>query len=122
GVYISEGLRRKYPKAELDFNWHFLFPSTKLSTDRDTGELRRHHINESAIQRAVKRAATDACIEKTVTCHTLRHSFATHLLESGADIRTVQEQLGHTDVKTTQIYTHVIERGAGGVLSPLSSL
>ncbi|EVU21461.1 phage integrase family protein, partial [Vibrio parahaemolyticus V-223/04] len=75
-----------------------------------------------AIQRAVKRSALDANIEKTVTCHTLRHSFATHLLESGADIRTVQEQLGHTDVKTTQIYTHVIERGAGGVLSPLSSL
>lgn len=122
GVYISDGLRRKYPSAELDFNWHFLFPSTKLSVDGDTGEFRRHHINESAIQRAVKRAAKDAGIEKSVTCHTLRHSFATHLLESGADIRTVQEQLGHTDVKTTQIYTHVIERGAGGVLSPLSSL
>ncbi|WP_061009800.1 integron integrase [Vibrio sp. CUB2] len=122
GVYISDGLRRKYPGAELDFNWHFLFPSTKLSIDDDTGEFRRHHINESAIQRAVKRAAKDAGIEKSVTCHTLRHSFATHLLESGADIRTVQEQLGHTDVKTTQIYTHVIERGAGGVLSPLSSL
>ncbi|SUQ02081.1 integrase [Vibrio owensii] len=122
GVYISDGLRRKYPGAELDFNWHFLFPSTKLSVDDDTGEFRRHHINESAIQRAVKRAARDAGIEKSVTCHTLRHSFATHLLESGADIRTVQEQLGHTDVKTTQIYTHVIERGAGGVLSPLSSL
>ncbi|MEF1199839.1 integron integrase [Vibrio owensii] len=122
GVYISDGLRRKYPGAELDFNWHFLFPSTKLSIDDDTGEFRRHHINESAIQRAVKRATKDAGIEKSVTCHTLRHSFATHLLESGADIRTVQEQLGHTDVKTTQIYTHVIERGAGGVLSPLSSL
>nr|ABA55859.1 IntI [Vibrio sp. DAT722] len=122
GVYISDGLRKKYPGAELDFNWHFLFPSTKLSIDADTGEFRRHHVNESAIQRAVKRAAKDAGIEKSVTCHTLRHSFATHLLESGADIRTVQEQLGHTDVKTTQIYTHVIERGAGGVLSPLSNL
>ncbi|UTZ27759.1 integron integrase [Vibrio campbellii] len=107
GVYISDGLRRKYPGAELDFNWHFLFPSTKLSIDADTGEFRRHHVNESAIQRAVKRAAKDAGIEKSVTCHTLRHSFATHLLESGADIRTVQEQLGHTDVKTTQIYTAV---------------
>ncbi len=122
GVYVSQGLQRKYPDAQLDFNWHFLFPSTKLSVDRETGQLRRHHINESAIQRTVKRSAKEAGIEKAVTCHTLRHSFATHLLESGADIRTVQEQLGHSDVKTTQIYTHVIERGASGVLSPLSSL
>ncbi|MCA0937073.1 integron integrase [Vibrio alginolyticus] len=122
GVYISEGLQRKYPDAQLDFNWHFLFPSTKLSVDRETGQLRRHHINESAIQRTVKHSAKEAGISKAVTCHTLRHSFATHLLESGADIRTVQEQLGHSDVKTTQIYTHVIERGASGVLSPLSSL
>lgn len=122
GVYISEGLQRKYPDAQLDFNWHFLFPSTKLSVDRESGQLRRHHINESAIQRTVKHSAKEAGIAKAVTCHTLRHSFATHLLESGADIRTVQEQLGHSDVKTTQIYTHVIDRGASGVLSPLSSL
>ncbi|MDF2154342.1 integron integrase [Vibrio sp. CAU 1672] len=122
GVHIPSGLPKKYPNAELDFNWHFLFPSTALSRDPDSDLLRRHHLNESAIQRAVKRAARDALIEKNVTCHTLRHSFATHLLESGADIRTVQEQLGHSDVKTTQIYTHVIQRGAGGVLSPLSNL
>jgi site-specific recombinase XerD len=106
----------------MDFNWHYLFPSARLSSDPNNNLLRRHHTNESAIQRAVKRAANDAGIEKRVSCHTLRHSFATHLLESGADIRTVQEQLGHSDVKTTQIYTHVIERGAGGVLSPLSNL
>ncbi|MGR5209727.1 integron integrase [Vibrio rotiferianus] len=122
GVYISDSLQRKYPNAEMDFNWHYLFPSARLSSDPNNNLLRRHHTNESAIQRAVKRAANDAGIEKRVSCHTLRHSFATHLLESGADIRTVQEQLGHSDVKTTQIYTHVIERGAGGVLSPLSNL
>ncbi len=106
----------------MDFNWHYLFPSDRLSRDPESDLLRRHHINEQALQRAVKRAAKDAGITKSISCHTLRHSFATHLLESGADIRTVQEQLGHSDVKTTQIYTHVLERGAGGVLSPLSKL
>lgn len=122
GVWINPALRKKYPGAELEFRWHYLFPSIKLSQDPTTGLLRRHHMNEISLQRSVKKSAKLAQIEKNVTCHTLRHSFATHLLESGADIRTVQEQLGHSDVRTTQIYTHVIDRGANGVLSPLSSL
>ena len=122
GVHIRQSLQRKYPGAEFDFNWHYLFPSLRLSQDPITGLLRRHHIKETALQRAVKRSAKDAGIQKSVTCHTLRHSFATHLLEGGADIRTIQEQLGHADVKTTQIYTHVIERGGHGVVSPLSNL
>jgi integron integrase len=121
GVWLPFALAKKYPNAPKEFCWQYIFPSKNLSTDPDSDMLRRHHINETVLRKAVKKASYDANIEKNVTCH-LRHSFATHLLQRGADIRTVQEQLGHTDVRTTQIYTHVIERGANGVKSPLSDL
>ena len=122
GVWMPYALARKYREACRSLGWQYLFPSPRLAVDPDGGELRRHHIDESNINRALKRAAAMCSIEKQVTSHTLRHSFATHLLESGADIRTVQEQLGHQDVKTTEIYTHVLKRGARGVRSPLSDL
>lgn len=118
-VYLPYALERKYPNADRDWIWQYIFPASTRSQDPRRGIIRRHHLDESVIQKAVKAAIRQVGINKKASCHTLRHSFATHLLQNGYDIRTVQELLGHKDVKTTMIYTHVLNRGGYGVKSPL---
>ena len=121
-VWLPFALARKYPAAGRDWGWQYVFPTDRRSRDPRTGIVRRHHISDQAFQRAMKQAVRDAGVAKPATPHTLRHSFATHLLEAGYDIRTVQELLGHADVSTTMIYTHVLNRGGRGVVSPLDGL
>jgi integron integrase len=121
-VELPDALARKYPYAGREWAWQWVFPATRIYVDRQTGQRRRHHLHESVLQRAVKEAVGRVGVTKHASCHTLRHSFATHLLEDNHDIRTVQELLGHRDVATTMIYTHVLNRGPAGVRSPVDRL
>jgi integrase len=121
-VYLPYALARKYPSAAAEWSWQYVFPAPSRSRDPRTGEWHRHHVHERTIQKAFQRAVRATGITKPATCHTLRHAFATHLLMSGYDIRTVQELLGHRHLRTTMIYTHVLNRGGRGVVSPLDAL
>jgi integron integrase len=122
GPWLPDALGEKYPSAQLDWNWYWVFPALRTGVDRRTGAVFRHHLHETAVQRVVKETAARAGIARRVTCHSFRHSFATHLLEDGSDIRTVQQLLGHRDLRTTMIYTHVLDRGPLGVTSPADRL
>lgn len=118
-VYLPFALERKYPNANREWRWQYVFPAPRRSRDPRTNVVRRHHRDPSGLQKAIRAAAKQTTITKRISCHTFRHSFATHLLEAGYDLRTIQELLGHEDIRTTMIYTHVLQRGAGGVRSPL---